>query len=159
LTLTVSGAERLFQQVRDAVIVVDASMGTLVPWNPAAAQLFGYTAGEAIGLPIEVPVPDTLKARHRLGLAAYGRTGHGSLIDSGTPVELPARRKTGEEFWVELSLSPLEDAGGNSRFVLAIVRDAGARRRPSQADATRGSSLPPTRPLDAAEAGCRPRCT
>jgi PAS domain S-box-containing protein len=58
------GLERLFWAVSDAVVVGDARSGRIVLWNPAAERLFGYTADEAIGLPLDVLVPDALKARH-----------------------------------------------------------------------------------------------
>jgi PAS domain S-box-containing protein len=123
-----------FWRIRDALVVGDARTGRIVSWNPAAEALFGYSAEEAVGLPIDVLVPTALKARHRAGLAHYEQTGHGPLVDGGGPVELPARRKSGEELWVELSLSPLEADGvgggpGSRRFVLALVRDATPRKR------------------------------
>jgi PAS domain S-box-containing protein len=119
---------RLVRHLRDAVIVGDTRTGRIVLWNPAAAALFGYTTEEAIGLPIDVLVPEPLRARHQAGLGRYRRTGHGPLTDSGGPVELPARRKSGEEFWIELSLSPLEVDAAGGPFVLALIRDATPRK-------------------------------
>ncbi|MBO0879538.1 MAG: PAS domain S-box protein, partial [Mycobacterium sp.] len=75
------GIGRLFQAVRDAVIVADASSGQILLWNPAAETLFGYTPEEAIGMSIEVLVPRRLQPRHRAGLAHYNATGHGAIID------------------------------------------------------------------------------
>ena len=75
------GIGRLFQDVRDAVIVADASAGRIVLWNPAAETVFGYTAQEAVGMPIEALVPGSLQPRHRAGLAHYNATGHGVIID------------------------------------------------------------------------------
>ena len=54
-------------------------------------------------------------------------TGTGRAIEGGVP-ELPARRMDGTEFWVELSLSPLEATNAASRLVLAIVRDVTPRK-------------------------------
>src|SRR5688500_7907289 len=122
-----AGIGRLFWHIRDAVIVGDATTGQIVLWNPAAEALFGYSAEEAVGLSIDALVPDPLKGPHRAGLATYGETGHGQLIDGGAPIELPARRRTGEEVWIELSLSPIEVNGVAGRFVLAVVRDATSR--------------------------------
>lgn len=42
---------RLFAHVREAIIVVDRET-TIALWNPAAEQLFGLTAREAIGMPL-----------------------------------------------------------------------------------------------------------
>ena len=126
------GMGRLFESVRDAVIVADANTGRMVLWNPAAEAIFGYSPAEALGMSVEALVPDYLKGRHRAGMAGYRDTGHGRYIDSNTVLDLPALRKSGEEIRVELTLSPIEpvdEAAAGGRFVLAIVRDATDRRR------------------------------
>ena len=75
------GIGRLFDRVRDAVIVADAAAGRIILWNPAAENVFGYTASEAVGMSIEALVPASLKVRHRAGLANFSATGHGAIID------------------------------------------------------------------------------
>ena len=126
------GFGRLFERIRDAVIVADAETQRIVLWNAAAARMFGYSAPEALKLRVEELVPEPLKAAHRAGIARYARTGHGQYIDSDAPLDLPAVRKNGEEISVELSLSPIRpvhDAnGGEARFVLAIIRDVTKRK-------------------------------
>ncbi len=123
------GLGRVFALARDAVIVGDATSGRIVLWNAAAESIFGYTADEARSILIEELVPDDLKERHRDGLAAYGRSGHGALIDSGHIVELPARRKDGTALTVELSLTPIESDRIEGRYVMAIVRDVTERKQ------------------------------
>ena len=44
------GIGRLFEHVRDAVVVADAASGQIVLWNPAAERMFGYSVAEAAGL-------------------------------------------------------------------------------------------------------------
>jgi PAS domain S-box-containing protein len=117
------GIGRLFERVRDAVVVADASSGNIVLWNPAAEKMFGYSAPEAAGLSVDVLVPDHLKTRHRDGLARYLATGHGAILDAGQVVEVPALRKSGEEITIELSLNPIRDVAITGQFVLAIIRD------------------------------------
>jgi PAS domain S-box-containing protein len=126
------GMGRLFESIRDAVIVADAKTGRIVLWNPAAKEIFGYSGAEALGMSVEELVPDYLKARHRTGMAGYRDTGHGRYIDSNAVLDLPAVRKGGEEIRVELTLSPIEPVDGTAvegRFVLAIVRDATERKQ------------------------------
>ncbi len=126
------GIGRLFESVRDAVVVAVANTGRIVLWNPAATEIFGYSASEALELRIEALVPERLKVQHQAGLARYRDTGHGLYIDSHALLDVPALRKTGEEIRVEMTLSPIDPiqvtaAGGS--FVLAIIRDVTERKR------------------------------
>ena len=126
------GIGRLFERIRDEAIVADAKTQQIVLWNPAAANIFGYSTSEALGRSVEVLAPEYLRDRHREGIARYAETGHGPYIDSHRALELPALKKDGKEIWVELSLSPIGTVGdtdGNEHFVLAIVRDITARKR------------------------------
>src|SRR5215472_11791224 len=84
------GIGRLFEHVRDAVVVADAADGRIVLWNPAAEAMFGYSAEEAAGLLVEVLIPSHLKHQHRGGMARYSATGRGAIIDAGVVVEVPA---------------------------------------------------------------------
>jgi len=130
------GFGRLFERIRDAVIVADARTQHIVLWNPAAAKMFGYSASEALKLRVEALVPEPLKAAHRAGITRYAKTGHGPYIDSDTPLDLPGVRKDGEEISLEMSLSPIRpvhDADGEAQFVLAIIRDVTGRKLAEEA--------------------------
>jgi PAS domain S-box-containing protein len=125
------GIGKLFGRIREAVIVADARNQRIVLWNPAATNIFGYSISEALELNIEKLVPEPLKAQHRAGITRYAETGRGPYIDSRRLLELPALTKSGEEIYVELSLSPIglvDDTNGGRRFVLAIVRDVTERK-------------------------------
>jgi PAS domain S-box-containing protein len=126
------GIGRLFERIQDAVIVALAKTQRIVLWNPAATNIFGYSASEALELRVEDLVPEYLKDQHRTGIAHYAETGHGPYIESHKPLELPAIRKGGKEVYVELSLSSIWPEGEidtNERFVLAIIRDISERKR------------------------------
>jgi PAS domain S-box-containing protein len=125
------GLGKLFGRIREAVIVADATTQRIVLWNPAATNIFGYSISEALELNIEKLVPEPLKAQHRAGITRYAQTGHGPYIDSRRLLELPALTKSGDEIYVELSLSPIgliDDTNGGRRFVLAIIRDVTERK-------------------------------
>ncbi len=126
------GIGRLFEKVRDAVIVAEAETQQIVLWNRMATTIFGYSTTEALGLHVEALVPEHLKDQHRVGIARYAKTGHGPYIDSHRPLELPALRKDGRAIYVELSLSPIgpvDDADYDKHFVLAIIRDITERKQ------------------------------
>jgi PAS domain S-box-containing protein len=131
------GFGRLFERIRDAVIVADAKTQRIVLWNAAAAKMFGYSASEALTMRVEELVPESLKDAHRAGITRYARTGRGRYIDSDAPLDLPAMRKNGQEIRVELSLSPIrpvrDEDDGEAQFVLAIVRDVTGRKRAEEA--------------------------
>jgi PAS domain S-box-containing protein len=123
------GIGRLFERVRDAVVVVHVAGGRIVLWNATAEAMFGYSAEEALDMPVSALVPQRLKSRHRHGLARYRATGHGRIVDGDGAVEVPALHKLGHEFMVELSLNPIEEAPLGGKFVLAIIRDVTERTR------------------------------
>jgi diguanylate cyclase (GGDEF)-like protein/PAS domain S-box-containing protein len=125
------GIGRLFERVRDAVIVAETT-GKILLWNPAATEIFGYSSAEALEMNVEVLVPDHLKELHQAGLSRYRKAGHGRYIDSAELLELPARRKDGTQLWIERSLNPIEPPNeiglDGEDFVLAIVRDISQRK-------------------------------
>ena len=125
------GLGKLFEMVRDGVIVADARTQRIVLWNSAATGIFGYSPSEALGgMLVEDLVPERFKAQHRAGMSRYLETGRGRYLDANRLLDLPALAKTGEEIRVEFSLSPigLEDREGGAH-VLAIVRDVTMRNR------------------------------
>ena len=130
------GIGGVFESVRDALFVAEANTGRVVLWNAAATEVFGYSASEALDLRIEALVPELLEARYRVGLDIYRDTDYSGFIDSTAPLNLPAVRKDGGEIIIEMSLSPIDPAGGTAvggRFVLAIVRDVTERTRKEEA--------------------------
>jgi PAS domain S-box-containing protein len=128
------GLGPLFWQIRDAVIVGDPVTGEIALWNPGAEALFGYAEAEILGQRLEVLIPERLRTAHREGLTRYLSTGHGAVIDSPQPVEVPAKRRDGSEFWIELRLSPVEAPAAPQDstprpLVLAILRDCTERKQ------------------------------
>lgn len=123
------GIGRLFEHVRDAVIVADASSERILLWNTGAGELFGYTADEALSMPLHGLVAPHLVDRHRTGLARYAASGTGDLVDSGKPVEVEAIHKDGSPLVIELTLTSIsETTESGNRAVMALIRDASERR-------------------------------
>ncbi len=114
---------------KDAIILADNDARVSF-WNEAAGEIFGYTAGEALGEPLhELLAPPDLKDAAGKGFAGFGQTGQGPVI--GQTVELPALRKDGTEFPVELSISALRL---HDRWhAVGIVRDITERKRTEEA--------------------------
>lgn len=116
------GFGRLFDAVRDAVIVAD-NEGRIVLWNPAAERMFGYPPREAVGRNVSLIVPASLRERHAAGMARFRHAGTGPLVESGAVLELPAVRKDGVEIVIEMTLSRVDG------FVMSILRDITERVR------------------------------
>jgi PAS domain S-box-containing protein len=128
VTVADLGVGVLFDRLLDVVVIARLSTGQIVAWNHAAEKLFGYTADEAIGKPIEILMPEPVSHIHRAGLDRYQRTGHGLIVDAESPVEMPARTSAGDDIRIELTLSELRSPTGE-RFALAVIRDAMHRKR------------------------------
>jgi PAS domain S-box-containing protein len=126
-TLADLGVGRLFELVPDAVVVGDCASGLVFAWNPAAELMFGYSASQAEGMPLEDLVPPQLRDAHLAGLARYRAGDGGHLTGSRQLVELPALHADGTQFWVELRLAPIDTPAEERRYVLAVFRDVTAR--------------------------------
>ncbi|MBX3703529.1 MAG: PAS domain S-box protein [Steroidobacteraceae bacterium] len=123
-TLPESLLADLVESAPDALLVVDAQ-GRIAFANRMAEQLFGYEASELCGSPIERLIPErirTLHVEHRARFLAQPRTRE----MGATAIDLVAVRRDGNEFPVEIRLSPL--GSGARRFVAAAVRDVTDRR-------------------------------
>ena len=107
----------------DGIIVVDAT-GTIVFANPMAEQLFGYPRTELEGAPVELLLPDALRAAHVAHRADY--SAHPRTRSMGSGLDLHGRRRSGAEFPLEISLSPLR--AGEDFLVVAVVRDITERQ-------------------------------
>jgi PAS domain-containing protein len=88
-------AERLLDGSPDAILICDP-VGTVRYWNAAAERIFGFAATEALGVSMNLIIPDRLRARHwaaweatmRTGITRYG--GGQLLAVAGAPQGWPA---------------------------------------------------------------------
>jgi len=98
-------------------IIARTPEGKITGWNAAAEMLFGYTAAEAVGRPIEIIVP-----RERLdeSRSMLDTVRCGEHIDH---CETVRRTKTGRLIDVSLSVSPVRAPSGEIIGSAQIVRD------------------------------------
>ncbi|MEO8032938.1 MAG: EAL domain-containing protein [Acidobacteriota bacterium] len=122
-------SERRLRQViastLDAVVTIDAT-GTVIDWNPQAEETFGITARDAVGRPLPMSiVPTRLQALFARLLDSY-RSGR-RKSRSERRVQTAARRASGEEFPVEITLDPV--GSGDAQTVTAFIRDISEQLR------------------------------
>lgn len=114
----------LLEAAPDAIIEVDQA-GNIVLLNTMTEKIFGYERDELLGQPLEILIPEELRAAHVHNRRAY--RAQPLTRPMGTGLALQGRRKDGTCFPVEISLSPVKSAEGFS--VTAIIRDTTERKR------------------------------
>ncbi len=105
----------------DAIISRDLD-GVILSWNPAAARMFGYSAGEAIGRNFRMLIPPEREDEVRRLLEQIRR---GKRVE---PYETVRRRKDGSLIDVWVTTSPVRDARGTVIGASNISRDLTERK-------------------------------
>ncbi|WIM06518.1 MAG: PAS domain S-box protein [Candidatus Nitricoxidivorans perseverans] len=113
-----AGLSALFEAAPDGVMVVDA-LSRIVLVNPAAADMFGYDAGEMKGMSHHRLLPERMRGEHARLAADYFAEPAARLM--GGSRRFHAQRRDGREFPAEVALSPV--ILGGRRHVIATVRD------------------------------------
>jgi diguanylate cyclase (GGDEF)-like protein/PAS domain S-box-containing protein len=107
----------------EGVIGVDSD-GVIRFLNPMVVTLFGYAPTEIVGQPVEMLVPERMRALHSARRERYRQ--YPWPRPMGMLNQLIGRRADGSEFPVEVSLQPATDPGG---LDVAFVRDVTDKRR------------------------------
>ena len=109
----------------DAIISVGSDQ-RIIHFNSGAEEIFGWTAAEMIGQPLDALIP----ARFRAGHAQHIRNFAASPIDArrmGERREIAGLRRSGEEFPAEASISKL--SVGEERIYTVVLRDVTERKQ------------------------------
>jgi len=110
----------------DAIISIDDDQ-RIAMFNEGAERIFGYTASEVIGASLDALIPDWARSAHREHVAKFA-VGPGTSRRMGERNSvIKGRRKTGEEFPADASISKLEVGG--TRVLTVSLRDVTEERR------------------------------
>lgn len=109
---------------RDAIISIN-SQQQITLFNKGAEQIFGYTADEVLGKPLNLLMPERFTNLHHQHVSQYSQTeSHGrQMAERGA---IFGRRKDGSEFPAEASISKL-NLNGEEIFT-TFLRDISTRQ-------------------------------
>jgi len=116
---------KLIHEGPDAIVYAD-STGLIRFWNHGAERIFGYSAKEAIGMSLELIIPENYRAAHWTAYRETMQTGK-TRYGEGDVLAVPALGKGGRPLSIEFSIFPYHDRDGSLRGVGAIVRDVTKR--------------------------------
>jgi len=110
----------------DDAILSKTLDGIITSWNRAAEEIYGYTADEAIGLPMSILVPEG--CRDEL-TGIFQKISRSERIE---PFDTTRLRKNGELIHVSLSIAPIKNAAGEVVGASTIARDITDRKHAEQ---------------------------
>jgi PAS domain S-box-containing protein len=113
----------LLDAAPDGLLMIDAT-GRMMLVNSQLERLFGYDRAELLGQPVEMLLPDAVRAAHREHRDGFFTAPRTRAMGDGA--QLFGRRRDGSLFPVDVSLSPLDT--GEAGFAVAAVRDATERQ-------------------------------
>ena len=114
----------VFQHSDDAIVTSDEE-GTIILFNRAAENVFGFSPHDAVGQNVRMLMPEPDRSHHDTYIANYIRTGQPRIMGIGREVE--GLRKDGTTFPARLQISQffLDE----KRHFIAIARDITTNRR------------------------------
>ncbi len=107
----------IFESINEGVMIIDGETGAILDVNQNACDLFRYTKEEALEMEVEdFAVIDEEQARNYVlnKIEEVNKEGE-------TQYEAPLYRKSGEEFWAEVSMGKLED--NDDTLIVTVIRD------------------------------------
>jgi diguanylate cyclase (GGDEF)-like protein/PAS domain S-box-containing protein len=107
---------------RDGVVVID-ERGLILEFNAGAEHLFGYGAGEVLGMPLNQLMPKDDAAVHDQ-YVAHSRGKQARIMSPARQVK--GRRKDGSEVQIEVTVGEASIAG--ARLHVGVIRDITERQ-------------------------------
>lgn len=103
----------------DAIICIDAEQ-RITLFNDGAERIFGWTAEEAIGQPLDILLPERIRDVHHAHIERF-RQSPDRARRMGQRQEISGLRKTGEEFPAEAAIAKV--SMGDSVVYSVVLRD------------------------------------
>ncbi len=112
----------LAENAPDVIVVID-EWSTILSVNAASERTIGYSAAELVGRPLQVLIPERMRARHKEGMRHYLTTGTRRIPWRG--VLLPVLTSDGREVPMEISFG--EFVADGRRLFAGFLRDVSDR--------------------------------
>lgn len=110
----------IIEQSTDAVLFADRS-GIIRIWNAGAEVIFGYSAAEALGMSLDIIIPEKLRQRHWEG---YHRVMDSGIAHYGSELlSVPATHKDGRRIFSDFSIVMVKNAEEQLQGIASIMRD------------------------------------
>lgn len=116
--------QKIVEESPIAILCADRE-GRIRLWNSGSEAMFGYTAEETLGKPMDLIIPENLRARHWEGwnrVMASGVTKYGRDV-----LAVPALRKDGTRISIEFNIVLLRAPSGDVRGAAAMIQDVTKR--------------------------------
>ncbi|RPI53763.1 MAG: PAS domain S-box protein, partial [Acidobacteria bacterium] len=110
----------------DGIISIDDQQ-RITLFNEGAEKIFGYSKKEAIGAPLEILIPERLRAAHRGHVTTFAASAGASRKMGTRDLSIVGLRKDGEEFPADAAISKLEVGG--TRVLTVVLRDVTEQKR------------------------------
>jgi PAS domain S-box-containing protein len=114
----------LWASPQDAVVVAHVASASIVGWNATAERIFGYSAHEARGMPVEVLASPSFRSAHVAGFSRFQRTNEAATLGAEHPSNLQGMHKGGDLIALHARLFRLESTPAGERFLLAVLQRA-----------------------------------
>ncbi|GLS27013.1 PAS domain-containing sensor histidine kinase [Marinibactrum halimedae] len=115
--------QAVMKTVIDGLIIIDQN-GIILAFNDSASRIFGYKSSEVLNKNVKILMPDPYHSEHDQYLSNHLKTGIKKVIGKGR--EIIARRKSGEQFPMELGVNGMELDG--EKFFVGTIRDISERK-------------------------------
>jgi PAS domain S-box-containing protein len=115
----------ILELASDAIISVNEFQRIIV-FNRTAEHIFGFSANEIIGKSLDILIPERFQKEHINYVQQFGRFGI-TQRGMGRSREIIGRRKDGEEFPAEASISRFDVSG--QKVLTVVLRDITERKK------------------------------
>lgn len=115
----------ILESAAEAVISIDESQ-RIVLFNKGAEEIFDYRSEEVVGQPLEMLLPESSRPSHHDRVHGFGNSPQRARFMAARG-EIQGRKKSGELFPAEASISKLEVNG--EKVLTAVLRDISERKK------------------------------